>query len=56
VRENYALPIESRRDGLRVAQDYVLGNDKQAGQSRARRLNTEAEFQSSLRDCSMAHS
>ena len=56
LRENYALPVKSRRDGLRVAQDVVLGNDKQAGQSREGRLNTGAEFQSSLRDCSMAHS
>jgi hypothetical protein len=28
-RENYALPIKSRRDGLRIAQDVVLGNDEQ---------------------------
>jgi hypothetical protein len=26
-RENYFFPIESRRDGLRVAQDVVLGRD-----------------------------
>jgi hypothetical protein len=50
------LPIKSRRDGLRVAQDVVLGSGKQAGQSREGRLNTGAEFQSSLRDYSMAHS
>jgi hypothetical protein len=47
LRENYALPISPVG---RADQDVVLGNDKQAGQSREGRLNTGAEFQSSLRD------
>ena len=41
---------------LKVAQDVVLGNGKQAGQSREGRLNTGAECQSPLRDYSMARS
>jgi hypothetical protein len=31
LRENHAVPLKFRRDGLRVAQDAVLGNDKRAG-------------------------
>jgi len=44
LRESYALPVKSRRDGLRVAQDVVLGNDRQAGQSREGRLTQEPSF------------
>jgi hypothetical protein len=44
LHENHAFPTESRRDGLRVAQDVVLGIDKQAGQFREGRLNSGVEF------------